>query len=181
MLTLVQKIFKSLIYNKLYLKYYPLSANAETNCKKLNETKLNDNSSESELLYNIISFIKLATLDSDILLNSLKKNQNKCYKTKKIKKKDENGNKYKEVEESIKWSLKDREEEYKALKTETMEWQDKLKMLNEHIESRTIDKADLEIIDKLLFENRNNKWFEIAIISFIFILMMTIIVKNVML
>lgn len=175
---------KDLIFSKTYLHLYPMADKGKEICDKINNCDLDEKSQladDKRQLYNFIisdqSIIKIETDNTERQLN-------RCYRTKKVKIKDEETNR--KVVEKVKVkrrgviglniNINNYNKEIDAQKGEA----DKLVALASSLADGSLAEYQLTLCDKVLKNNRINPFIYRIGLGIIVVIILMAILLNIM-
>ena len=167
---------KRCIFTKFYCTYYPLKLNSEKIISIINECKTDEEYDIAVYLYKIVNS-EVSDLSSDNIIYT--KNHQNCYKIKKFKEKDENGNKIKTKHKKIKSSMRFDEQKYKELSKNCEERIDELNQLSSDIENGSISESQLSLLDSVIYSHRINTPFYIAVALCVIAFISIIVINNI--
>lgn len=171
----IKKMLKYIIFDKLYCDFYPLSDTAD---KEKIINAINKRNSH-EYLYMVEKIHRYALSDiknKDLKLQELERFDKHCMKTKKIKNKDENGNKYKEKVQILKKEYKTLNEENQKEQKDIKNYKEKIDILIAHLDAGNITEDDLPTIDSVILNHKMNTVFEYVVVSIVLVAFITLII-----
>ena len=162
---------KQFIYTKPYFRLYPLSENDKA-VEKINNLDINDGSQFSEDIQSLIAFIFSDMAKDDINKDKYERSLKGCYKTKRVKIKDEEADT--KVIEKVRMQKrgvinKNDVEHYNDKLDEIENNSNTLSQLAERLVDGNIRKEDLPLCDKILKQNKFSWRFYVAIIVIVII------------
>lgn len=170
----IKNIVKKIIFNDAYLNLYPLTEKGQPICDRINNCDLLDDTDQlakdiKDLYRFVLSKRAVDTIDSD----TLNRNLDNCFKTKRVKIKDEEEDK-KVVEKiqverkgvGVKRDIK----RFNAEKQNVDDDASQLELLADNIKNGKLQVTDLPLCDKVLRYNRISTRVYIAIVIVIILI-----------
>lgn len=176
-MSLKEKI-KHIVYDDLYNVLFPLSQadNKKEILDMINECDLNTYTYESHLVHKIYRYALSDVSEKNLVLGEIERSDNYCMRTKKIKKTDENGNKYKEKVKILKRGYKTFNNNNKKKRKKEELTKDSICELIENLENRCVTEDDLEVIDNVILNHKMNTKFEYITVSIILVVFVLLII-----
>lgn len=172
----VKNKLKRIVFNKLYCDVYPLINKPEL-CEAFNKCNLNDGSKISNIAMRILKILYSESTNCNLNIEEIKRGEKLCHFKKKVRKKDKNGNKYKERVDVIRHGFKDSKEKYEKQASVINQKQEKIDAVINHFENACVNVEDLKFVDEILLEHRLNTYFEITVLSFVVLVFLYLIFR----
>lgn len=164
-------IFKRFIFTGTYIRLFPLSDKDEA-VKKINTLDFNENSQFSEDIQTLVKYI-FSNIDKDNIDKSMYERSLKgCYKTKRVKVRDDETDKKTVENVRIKRRGVFNENDINRFNDKIDELDDNsnaLSQLAERILDGKITQSDLQLCDTILKQNKFSWRFYVAIIAIVII------------
>jgi hypothetical protein len=165
----IKEKLKHIIYDDLYYDFFPLSDadNKEEILDIINCCDLDTYTYESHLVHKIYRYALSDISEKDLLLGEIERSDKFCMRTKKLKKKDENGNKYKEKVQTLKKGYKSVKDKNKKKRSKIENNKDAVCGLIKNLENRCVTEDNLPIIDGVILNHKMNTKFEYVTVSIV--------------
>lgn len=163
---------KHIVYDDLYCDFYPVSQaeNKDEILDMINTCDLDTYTYNSHMVHKIYRYALSDISEKDLLIGEIERSDKFCMRTKKIKKKDENGNKYKEKIRVLKKGYKDINDKNEKKRKKVEDDKDIICELIKNLERRCVTEDNIKAIDRVILNHKMNEKFEFVTAAVIFVI-----------